>query len=371
MCNLTLLKPYHQHYKNLEPVHLSPPDPQVVSCWRTGPGNSVNPKVLLLDIDETMIHCIDDRDPPQMRGESRLRIDLDRQDGSPEFIDIDINVRPGLRECLLDLKRSYQIVSFTASDKLYADTILDFLDPEDVIFSHRLYRHHCVETEFGLIKDLRIITNRSLKDMVIIDNSALSFTLNVNNGIPILPFYDCKSDEELKHLAFYLNCLQDSKVEDIRVHNEEAFGLLRLGFSGGLNPVKHRQEGFIDEGTPHNMSKDYQRCDPVEIDESSQNLESAWKRNHISPTSAVNVLSLMNTNTIIEERSNEDGGLSSHQLSPDLPKHLSGHSSARTLHQEQGLGTVTTKTSKNSDPQEPRNETSGSISEDKGKPSIL
>ena len=68
--------------------------------------------------------------------------------------------------------------------------------------------------------------------MVIIDNSALSFALNVNNGIPILPFYDNKSDEELKHLGFYLNCLQESKVEDVRVHNEEAFNLLKLGENG-------------------------------------------------------------------------------------------------------------------------------------------
>lgn len=90
------------------------------------------------------------------------------------------------------MKESYQIVSFTASDQLYADAILDYLDPNGDIFSYRLYRQHCVETEYGLIKDLRIIANRNLKDMVIIDNSALSFSLNVNNGIPILPFYDNK-----------------------------------------------------------------------------------------------------------------------------------------------------------------------------------
>ena len=79
-----------------------------------------------------------------------------------------------------------------------------------------------------MIKDLRIIANRDLKDMVIIDNSALSFGMNVNNGIPILPFYDNVDDEELRHLTFYLNCLRESKVDDITVHNEEAFGLLRL-----------------------------------------------------------------------------------------------------------------------------------------------
>ena len=100
-------------------------------------------------------------------------------------------------------------MTFTASDKVYADAIVDYLDPNGEIFSHRLYRDSCVETEFGLIKDLRVVRNRKLTDMLIIDNSALSFAFNVNNGIPILPYVCNEDDEELKHLTFYLNCLQD------------------------------------------------------------------------------------------------------------------------------------------------------------------
>ena len=85
-----------------------------------------------------------------------------------------------------------------------------------------------METQYGLIKDLRIIANRALSDMILVDNSALSFAFNVNNGIPILPFYEDKQDEELRHLNYYLNCLRDSAVDDVRHHNDEAFGLLRL-----------------------------------------------------------------------------------------------------------------------------------------------
>ena len=36
------------------------------------------------------------------------------------------------------------------------------------------------------IKDLRIFEDVSLSDMVIIDNSVLSFAFHLNNGIPIL-----------------------------------------------------------------------------------------------------------------------------------------------------------------------------------------
>ena len=92
----------------------------------------------------------------------------------------------------------------------------------------RLYRQHCIPTPFGHIKDLRILKNRDLKDVLIIDNSCLSFAFNINNGIPILPFYDNNQDVELKHLTYYLNCLEESNVQDVRAHNNEAFGLLKL-----------------------------------------------------------------------------------------------------------------------------------------------
>lgn len=50
-----------------------------------------------------------------------------------------------------------------------------------------------MQTEEGVyIKDLRIIKNRNLKDVVIIDNAVYSFGFQLDNGIPILPFYDDK-----------------------------------------------------------------------------------------------------------------------------------------------------------------------------------
>ena len=67
-----------------------------------------------------------------------------------------------------------------------------------------------METNYGLIKDLRIVINRDLKYMIIVDNSSLSFALHVKNGILILPFFDDPFDEELKHLTYYLNCFRDA-----------------------------------------------------------------------------------------------------------------------------------------------------------------
>ena len=84
---------------------------------------------------------------------------------------------------------------FTASHKFYADVVLNFLDPTRELIHHRLYREHCYQTEDGVyIKDLRIIKNRQLKDVVIIDNAVYSFGFQIDNGIPIIPFYNNKDD---------------------------------------------------------------------------------------------------------------------------------------------------------------------------------
>jgi len=44
-----------------------------------------------------------------------------------------------------------------------------------------------METNNGYnVKDLRIVDNRELKDIVIVDNLVHSFGLQIENGIPIL-----------------------------------------------------------------------------------------------------------------------------------------------------------------------------------------
>ena len=76
-------------------------------------------------------------------------------------------------------------------------------------------------TENGLhIKDLRILLNRDLSKVIMVDNSAFVFGLNIDNGVPIIPFYDCKDDDELILLEEYLMSLRH---RDIRKANKEAF----------------------------------------------------------------------------------------------------------------------------------------------------
>ena len=54
--------------------------------------------------------------------------------------------------------------------------------------------------------------------MIIIDNSVLSFAFQLENGIPILPFYDNFDDNELKFLMNYLCNI--SSVNDLREQNK-------------------------------------------------------------------------------------------------------------------------------------------------------
>ena len=64
------------------------------------------------------------------------------------------------------------------------------------------------------MKDLRIL-GVDLKDVVLVDNSTYSFAFQLDNGIPILPFYNDRNDDELLHLISYLEAIADS--DDMRV----------------------------------------------------------------------------------------------------------------------------------------------------------
>ena len=111
-------------------------------------------------------------------------------EGTPsDSLKVSIKMRPFLDMALDFLAKFYEICVFTAGTQDYADAALDFIDPERQIIKHRLYRQHCVNPVHGVyVKDLRIIRDRELKDIVIVDNSIISFAYQFDNGIPIKAF---------------------------------------------------------------------------------------------------------------------------------------------------------------------------------------
>lgn len=59
-----------------------------------------------------------------------------------------INIRPFVYQFLEEMKKYYNIVLFTASQKNYAEKIIKILDPEKKYFKENcLYRDSCIQTK--------------------------------------------------------------------------------------------------------------------------------------------------------------------------------------------------------------------------------
>lgn len=120
------------------------------------------------------------------------------------------------------LSTLYEICVFTAGEQIYADTVLDFIDQDRSVIKFRLYRQHCINPASGVyVKDLSIISDRDLKDVVIVDNSIVSFAYNLSNGIPIASFIGQQKDEELLFMVSFLEEIYS--VVDVRPLINETF----------------------------------------------------------------------------------------------------------------------------------------------------
>ena len=134
------------------------------------------------------------------------------------------------------LHKKYEIIIFTAAAKFYALPIIKIIDPKNQYFKYVFTRNECLSTKNGFfIKDLRILGNRNLEDIVIVDDLVHSFGFQLDNGIPILEFRGNNEDNELKFLTNYLLKLADAG--DVREFNRKHLQLAKLEriaiFSGG------------------------------------------------------------------------------------------------------------------------------------------
>ncbi|KAM3147099.1 hypothetical protein pb186bvf_000815 [Paramecium bursaria] len=165
---------------------------------------------LVFDLDETLVHC---NETTQLPYDVLLQIQIN----PVEIIKAGINIRPGAVQLLESLVQDFELIVFTASHSCYAQKVIDYLDPTGKLISHRLFRDNCIMTTGGMYtKDLRIF-DRPLSQLVLIDNAAYSYAWQVDNGIPIIPFYDHKDDRELEALRQYLMGMVG--VPDVRQYN--------------------------------------------------------------------------------------------------------------------------------------------------------
>ena len=171
-------------------------------------GDMERRKTLIFDMDETLIHAeiLPKSSTPIKDADFTITLKNTNDAGEVEEYNVFVKMRPFYDDCIENLSKYYEIVVFTAGEQEYADAILDVLDPDGFI-SHRLYRQHCicVNSQY-YVKDLRIIKDRDLDQMVLVDNSVISFAYNLDNGVPCAEFYRwTENDEELLYLHSYLD----------------------------------------------------------------------------------------------------------------------------------------------------------------------
>jgi len=146
-------------------------------------------KTLVLDLDETLVHSSFKR----VSCEMELTLEL-----GDERHKVYVKKRPGVDEFLRTVAEYFEVVIFTASTALYANTLLDQLDTTGSI-SHRLFRDACTKYREGYVKDLSRL-GRSLEHVTIIDNLPICYALQPENAIPIQTWRDDPEDTELYDL---------------------------------------------------------------------------------------------------------------------------------------------------------------------------
>lgn len=212
-----------------------------------------NKKILLLDLDETLIHADFLENPAENEDlknlydaiisfytmEEQINNNLNNNDNTDNNTTDDeskddscekvlnkvgIFLRPKVKEFLQEISRYFLIGIFTASIPEYADAVINYLDPEEKYIKFKLYRNDCVSVcDMLRVKDLSLFGEENLDRIVLLDNNIYSFSAQLSNGILINSFFCDKSDDELSNVRKYLiEYILPS--DDVRKVNEQFFG---------------------------------------------------------------------------------------------------------------------------------------------------
>lgn len=207
-----------------------PPPPRLFPLSRN-PDKRKKKKVLILDLDETLIHSLSRGAPRSLGGSG----------GQCHMIELKVNnvstlyyvyKRPFCDFFLKELSKWFELQIFTASVQEYADPIIDWLemdlidykkvqgaqrDAPNKVFTKRYYRNDCTYRQgVGYIKDLSKFFPKDddLKNVIILDNSPISYALHEHNAVMIEGWINDQSDRDLINLLPMLYSL--SNCIDVR-----------------------------------------------------------------------------------------------------------------------------------------------------------
>eukprot|EP00180_Rhodochaete_pulchella_P000180 Plantae.Rhodophyta-Rhodochaete_pulchella.ctg1119.p1 GENE.Plantae.Rhodophyta-Rhodochaete_pulchella.ctg1119~~Plantae.Rhodophyta-Rhodochaete_pulchella.ctg1119.p1 ORF type:complete len:300 (+),score=36.75 Plantae.Rhodophyta-Rhodochaete_pulchella.ctg1119:1547-2446(+) len=163
-----------------------------------------NRATLVLDLDETLVHSTF---APTDEADYSIPLDM-----GGETHTVHVKKRPGVEHFLKVVSQWYEVVVFTASLSLYANPVIDRLDPTHTV-RHRLFREHCVYVGGNYIKDLSLL-GRDVKRVIIIDNSPITYALQPENAIASVSWVNDMEDRQLDE---FIETLDRAKnLKDVR-----------------------------------------------------------------------------------------------------------------------------------------------------------
>lgn len=115
-------------------------------------------RTLVLDLDETLVHCSVE---PTCKSDFTFPVTYNSID-----YQVYVKKRPYVDYFLESVSKEFEVIVFTASQQVYADRLLDYLDPQKRYFSSRLFREACLDVYGNYIKDLTVL-NRDLSKVII------------------------------------------------------------------------------------------------------------------------------------------------------------------------------------------------------------
>ena len=167
--------------------------------------------LLVLDVDETLIHSVTKKDAFELTSKPDFSI----LDG-----DYVVFTRPNVEQFLSDISKIYDLAIWSSATDDYLAAILTKITPKEVEYEFIWGRNRCTERYNSESqkpyheKHLNKIKSHSLDKILIVDDSVEKARANYGNLIPIKAFVTDKNDKVLVKLYQYLVSLKN--VNDVR-----------------------------------------------------------------------------------------------------------------------------------------------------------
>ena len=173
------------------------------------------------------------------------------------------------------------------------------------------------------VKDLDTLNEKyNLKDVVLIDNSVLSFAYHLYNGIPIVPYIEQKEDSQLLMLAYYFVSI--ANFDDLTEENKKYINIEHF-----IQEVK-KLENEEDEKEEEDEVKEKKNIDKESNkDKDNDNKDNKIKENKNEDNSKDNKEKIENGN--IDENSKKELKKQSSFGNKKFWKKLSYRKSAKAL----------------------------------------